>query len=224
MPFNAIISYDGTTNDDDAIALGSVLNGVGAKPILAYVHHDAGRGAHSPIEDPDAQARLDRGTEHFGATTETRIVHNASTSDGLKELAATEDAELVVFGSAYRTPIGRVVPQQTTEIMLDNGPVAVAIAPAGYRARPIRTIGLLASLDNSAAIDTAHSLARAFGANVVDDLVNVDLLVVGSRPETEASKVLLSARAENAIIDTTAPVLVVRRGVALSFTQPAFAA
>ena len=47
--------------------------------------------------------------------------------------------------------------------------------------------------------------------------------VVGSRPEAPAGRVLVSPAADYAIELATSPVLVVRRGVPLSFGAPAFA-
>ena len=39
MSAEAIISYDGTENDDDALALGKMLARGGLTPALAYVRH-----------------------------------------------------------------------------------------------------------------------------------------------------------------------------------------
>jgi nucleotide-binding universal stress UspA family protein len=149
---------------------------------------------------------------------------HASTSEGLRELARREEADLIVFGSDYRTPAGRVAPQQSTQKLLDGGSTAIAIAPAGYEERPIRTIGLLAGLDDEAAIDTAHALANHFAAIVTDTNYGVDLLIVGSRPEATTGHTLLSAQAENAIIGTAAPVLVIARGVAVDFQSELYIA
>jgi nucleotide-binding universal stress UspA family protein len=133
----------------------------------------------------------------------------------------------VVFGSDYRTAAGHVAPQRSTQRLLDGGPAAVAIAPAAYRAsreHSLRSIGLLATLDDAAAIDTAHGLAKHFEARVTDQAHGVDLLIVGSRPEAPEGRVLVSARAENAIEEATSPVLVVPRGAALRFGSPLYVA
>lgn len=215
MSLTTIVSYDGTPNDADALTLAGVLGEAGARLILAYVRHDAA------ADDAEfAQEMLDRGAAALSdSVVETRVVVHASTSEGLKELALAEEAQLIVFGSDYRTPAGRVAPQQSTQKLLDGGPTAIAIAPAGYELRPIRTIGLLAGLDDEAAIDTAHAIANHFAAVVTDKSYGVDLLIVGSRPEAHEGRTLLSAHAENAIVGTVAPVLVVARGLAVDF-QP----
>jgi len=214
MSLTTIVSYDGTPNDEDALTLASVLGQAGAKLILAYVRHDAADSR----DQAQAQEMLARGVAQLAdAPVETRVVVNGSTSEGLKELAKAEDAELIVFGSDYRTPTGRIAPQQSTQKLLQGGLTAIAIAPAGYQERKIRTIGLLAGLDDAAAIDTAHAFANHFAATVIDKNYGVDLLIVGSRPEAQTGQTMLSAHAENALIGTTAPVLVVGRGVAVDF-------
>ena len=114
--------------------------------------------------------------------TERRVVVHASTSEGLKALAQRESADLIVFGSEYRTPAGRVSPQKSTQSLLEGGPAAIAIAPSSYQGDKIHTIGLLAGLDDHAAIDTAHHLATHFEAVVTDSTHGVGLLIVGSRP------------------------------------------
>lgn len=220
MSLTTIVSYDGTPNDEDALTLASVLGEAGAKLILAYVRHDE----HGPDVDQVRELLLRGAATLEGAYVDTRVVVNGSTGEGLKELACAEGAQLIVFGSDYRTPAGRVAPQMSTQKLLEGGPAAIAIAPAGYNERPIRTIGLLAGLDDAAAIDTAHAMANHFGATVTDKNYGVDLLIVGSRPEAHEGQTLLSAHAENAIVGTTAPVLVVGRGVAVDFQSELYIA
>jgi nucleotide-binding universal stress UspA family protein len=213
MSLTTIVSYDGTAGDRDALGLARVFGELGASTILAYV-------SHANADRDTAQARLEAGAgELTGAST--RVVVNASTSEGLKALAAAENADLFVFGSEYRTPAGRVGFQKTTQQLLENGRTAIAIAPAGYTYRGIKHIGLIAGLDDHAAIDTAHAIATHFGATVTDKVHGVDLLIVGSRPEAAEGKVLLAARNEITIEEEArTPVLVTARGVALDFRTP----
>jgi nucleotide-binding universal stress UspA family protein len=108
----------------------------------------------------------------------------------------------------------------SAEALLERGPAALAIAPAGYRARrelELETIGVLAGSADEAAIETAFSLAERVGASVVDRDRAVDLLVVGSRSEAPAGRVTISSRSQNGIEEATCPVLVVARGTALRF-------
>jgi nucleotide-binding universal stress UspA family protein len=222
MDPTAIVSYDDTLNDHAALALGRVLRDAGADLILAYVRHATNAvPAREQLEERDADALLERGARWLGdLDVDRRVVVHASTGEGLKALARQAEADLIIFGSDYRTAHGHVAPQSSTDKLLDGGRTAIAIAPAGFTAGPeheIRTIGLLAGLDDHAAIDTAHSLATRFDAEVTDRASGIDLLIVGSRPEAQEGQVLISSRAHHAIEAATAPVLVVARGVALNF-------
>lgn len=228
MSPTAIVSYDDTLNDHDALALARVFGAAGANLVLAYVRHTTlEQRTREELEEHEAESLLERGARWLGdLEVERRVIVHASTGQGLRALAEQDGAELIVFGSDYRTPAGHVSPQSSTQKLLEGGPCAVAIAPANYRAartHEIRRIGLLAGLDDHAAIDTAHSLAVHSGAEVTDHTAGADLLIVGSRPEAPAGRVMISARAENALEEATAPVLVVPRGVALSFRAPLYA-
>ena len=148
------------------------------------------------------------------------VVVNAGTSVGLTELAERENADIIVFGSEYRTAPGTVKPGIPAHKLLLGGPAAIAIAPAGLRSNPsvsINTIGVLDEGD-AAARETANSLAAMLGATTAEHGSGpVDLLVVGSRPESPAGKVTLSAASDYAVETASYPVLVVPREAALSF-------
>jgi nucleotide-binding universal stress UspA family protein len=217
MTTKAIISYDGTSGDRDALALGAVLAQAGAQLVLAYVRH-----TREEFQAVAAQALLERGARWLeDPGVARRVVLSASTPEGLRWLAEQEDAAVVVFGSDYRTPAGHVSPQHSARALLDGGVPAVAIAPAGYaQLEPrIRTVALLAAPDDAAALRTARELARHFEARLVGDAACVDLLVIGSRPEAHLGTVVLSASSERAIEDALCPVLVVPRGVPLRFSE-----
>jgi len=217
MPLKIIVSYDDTDNDRDALALGRLLAYSGAELSLAYVRHSQG-GA---LEQQEAEELLARGAESVGAPEMPRhVVVNAGTSVGLAELAESEGADAIVFGSEYRTAPGTVKPGIPAHKLLLGGPAAIAIAPAGLRSNPaigINTIGLIDEGDE-AARQTAASLAAALGASVGEHGRGpVDFLVVGSRPESPQGKVTLSAASDYVVETATSPILVVPRGVGLSF-------
>ena len=226
MAIKAIVSYDDTSNDHDALMLGRVLAQAGAELTLAYVRHTTqSERRREELEEHEAEALLERGAHALdGLEVERRVIVSGSTPEGLRWLAEQEDADIVVFGSDYRTPAGHVSPQHSSVRLLDGGPAAVAIAPAGYRsAEPhVHMVGLLASPGDDAALETARDLADALHGVVTRDERHVDLLVVGSRPEAPEGRVMVSAQYERSIEDSTAPVLVVARGVPLGF--PALAA
>jgi nucleotide-binding universal stress UspA family protein len=220
----AIISYDDTVNDLDALALGRLLASAGTELILAYVRH-------STHPDPDrewaeaahGEALLERGGEWLDDPfLERRVVVSPSTSQGLCSLATQENAEIVVFGSDYRTAAGHISPQKSAQWLLECGSAAVAIAPACYRTRlieGIHSIGVRADPGDDAAIATARELAESFESRLTPDERHVDLLVVGSRSEAPPGRVMLSARAQHEVENATCPVLIVPRGVTITFPQ-----
>jgi len=222
MSPRAIISYDDTPGDHDALMLGRILADAGADLTLAYVRHCThGDCSQEEREEHDAERLLERGAEWFsGLHIDTRVVVSPSTPEGLRRMAEQEHADIVVFGSDYRTAPGHVVPQHSTQALLDGGTTAVAIAPSGYHdewAPRIRRIGLLAIPGDDSTIDTARSLADSFGATLTRDEHQVDLLVVGSRREAPVGRVLISAQAQNEVENATCPVLVVPRGISIDF-------
>ncbi len=219
MALKIIVSYDDTDNDRDALALGRLLAYSGAELSLAYVRHSQG-GA---LEEREAEELLARGAESVGAPDMPRnVVVNAGTSVGLTELAERENADVIVFGSEYRTAPGTVKPGIPAHKLLLGGPAALAVAPAGLRSNPSLSVNTVGVIDEGdpAARETAESLAAALGASVAEHGSGpLDLLVVGSRPESPAGKVTLSAASDYAVETATCPVLVVPRGSAVSFAQ-----
>jgi len=218
MATRIIVSYDDTDNDRDALALGRLLAFSGAELSLAYVRHSQG-GA---LEQREAEELLARGAASVGAPEMARhVVVNPGTSVGLAELAERENADVIVFGSEYRTAPGTVKPGISAHKLLLGGPAAIAVAPAGLHDKPsvsVNTIGVIDEGDPTARA-TAEDLAAALGASVVEHGggQHVDLLVVGSRPESPAGKVTLSAASDYVVETATYPVLVVPRGTTISF-------
>jgi hypothetical protein len=170
---NVIISYDGTANDDDALALGKMLAGAGFTLALAYVRHSREFDARrEELAQHDADRRLERGAAALGDAAMARhVIIAASTGAGLGQLAEGEGASVVVFGSDYRTTPGHVEPGTSAQHLLDGGSVAVAIAAAGLRTQlssAIRSIAVpLAGPTNDVARETASALARSSGRRFV---------------------------------------------------------
>jgi nucleotide-binding universal stress UspA family protein len=221
-----IVSYDDTDNDRDALALGRLLAVSGAELSLAYVRHQvADERDREALEQKQAEELLAHGAGAIGAPdTPRHVVVHASTGEGLAELAASEHADVVVFGSEYRTAPGSVIPGTSAKRLIDDGAVAVAIAPADLRSRAsvrVAKIGVLSEGDD-AADETARSLAGALGATVVEPGSGpVDLMVLGSREGAPAGRLQLSASAEYAIETTNSPVLAVPRSAPVAFAAPA---
>jgi nucleotide-binding universal stress UspA family protein len=222
MATRAIISYDDTQNDHDALMLGRVFVEAGSRLTLAYVRHATqGRPDREQLAHHEADTLLERGALWLeDPDVERRVVMSPSTAEGLGWLAVQVQADVIVFGSDYRTRHGHVAIGRSAQTLLENGSAALALAPANYAAadaREIETIGVLPGSADEAAIETAFSLAGSLGAKVADRDRGVDLLVVGSRREAREGRVMITSAAHNAIEEANSPVLVVARGVPLNF-------
>lgn len=225
MALKIIVSYDDTDNDRDALALGRLLAFSGGELALAYVRHSFGES----LEQQQAEELLARGAASVGTPDMPKhVVVNPATSVGLTELAEKENADVIVFGSEYRTAAGLVKPGISAHKLLLGGPSAIAVAPAGLHTNPavsVNTVGVIDEGDPTAR-QTADSLAAALGASVAEHGAGpIDFLVVGARPEAPQGRVVLSAASDYAVEAATYPVMVLPRGVALDFSaSPAPAA
>ncbi len=216
-----IVSYDGTANEDDAIALGRIFASAGAEVSLGYVRH-----TDEAVSDEEAQTVvLDRAAALFAGTfASSHVVTNRSTPEGLSALAEQIGAQAIVFCSDSHTAPGHVTIGNSAQQLLEGGPVAVAIAPVGLAQRGEsvqRVVSVGEPGGDSSAQATAEALAGALGAQVVpvaDE--QADLLVIDSRKEAALGRVSISASASHLIEIATCPVLVTPRGVALSFGRP----
>ena len=218
MSTDVIISYDGTANDDDALALGKLLAPNSTTVALAYIRH-------SPEFDPqreelaraDAERRLEQGAARLGKPDLPRhVVFSASTGAGLEDLASSEGASLVVFGSDYRTPPGHAEPTTSAQRLLEVGGIGIAVAAAGLRAKPnasIDSIAVPAVVEDESAKRTAEALAQKLGAKVrAAEAADADLIVVGSQPGAPAGRVVLSGSARTMLDASRGSVLVVPSG------------
>jgi hypothetical protein len=216
-----IVSYDGTTHDDDALALGRQLTAAGVELSLAYVRHTREYDPRrEEIGEYDAARRLEQGAVWLQDPDVARhVVIDPSTSAGLARLAADVDAQLVLFGSDYRTPPGHVEPGSSAQGMLEGGAVAVGVAQAGLRTHatdPIRTI-LVSGDGGGAAQRTAEALAAALGAEIVAGGSEADLILVDSQPNAPEGKVALGGATRARLDSARGSVIVLPRGIALSF-------
>jgi hypothetical protein len=221
MSADIIVSYDGTANDEDALALANLLVRTGASLALAYVRHarlwDPRR---EQIAQHDAERLLERGAVGLEDPDVARhVVIDPSTPAGLEELARQEGAVMVVFGSEYRTSPGRAEPGTSAQHLLEGGTVAVAVAAAGLRVDPragLRAIALASEAEDPAAEQTAKSLADRLGAAIVPAGTAADLFVVGSQPGGPHGRIHLGGAARAALNAVRGSVLVLPYGVALA--------
>jgi hypothetical protein len=217
MSTDLIVSYDGTANDDDALALGKMLAQTGASMALAYVRHSREFDPRrEELAQHDAERRLAQGATWLGrADTPQHVVISASTRDGLEQLAGGEQASVIVFGSDYRTPPGHAEPGTTAQHLLEGGPVAVAVAAAGLRTNgdtAIKSIAVSAEDADGSAHETARALAARLGATLVSPEEGADLTVVGSQATAPAGTVALSGTTRGLLNSLSGSVLVVPHG------------
>ncbi len=223
MTADLIISYDGTPNDDDALALGRLLAKAGSSVALAYVRHakefDPKR---EELAQYDAEQRLERGAALIGIPVTKHVAVGAATGDVLAELAEQQGASIVVFGSDYRTPPGRAEPGTSAQRLLEGGPVAIAVAAAGVRANQdgaIRSIAVpFAGPINDDARATAASLAAKLGAEVVDaGHAALDLIVVGSQAGATKGRIVVAGEVRNELNSARSSVLVLPSETRIEF-------
>jgi nucleotide-binding universal stress UspA family protein len=221
MPAKIIVSYDGTANENDAVALGSLLARAGAEASLAYVRHSSEPdSSRETLVQRDAKAMLERGAELLGAPAAgLHVVTDPSTPEGLGALAEQLGAEAIVFCSDSHTAKGHVTIGNSAQRLLEGGPVAIAIAPAGLaqgdavKGAAARIVAVGEAGGEGGAQRTAEALAAALGGEVVpvaDE--TTDLLVIDSRADAEPGRISLSSSAAHLIEIATCSVLVVPRG------------
>lgn len=218
MSSELIVSYDGTPNDDDALALGKLLAQTGAGLALAYIRHsrefDPQREA---LAQHDAERRLEQGAAWLGdASIPKHVVFSGSTGEGLEQLAEAEEASMIVFGSDYRTPPGHAEPGTSAQRLLEGGTVAIAVAAAGLRSLGDARIGSIAVASpdgDSAAAGTAETLAGRLGAEIVEiGAPNADLIVVGSQPGAPSGRITVGGATRTLLNTTRGSVVVVPAG------------
>ncbi|HUK96612.1 MAG TPA: universal stress protein [Gaiellaceae bacterium] len=223
MGTKVIVSYDGTGSDRDALSFGRLLAGAGASLELAYVRHAAeAESTRERLAESEARALLAAGAEEAGdPDLPTHIVLSGSTPAGLRDLAVRTEADMIVFGSEYRTARGHIDPQASARRLLDGGPIALGLATAGLHDATdftVRSIGAIGEDGDPCVLETAEALASKLGAEVASRAsADVDLIVVGSKPGTVNGRVRISAAAEYLIELARCPVVVLPRGVALGF-------
>jgi nucleotide-binding universal stress UspA family protein len=221
MPL-VIVSYDGTREDRDALALGHLFAKTGAELSVAYVRHAAEQDLEREAQEQREAERLlaVAASELDGASIGQHVILNPSTAEGLAALATELGADVIAFGSSYGTPSGRVQLPHTAEALLEYGlACSLALAPAGLGSEAsehgVRTIAVHNEDRDDAARAIVDSLARALGAAVSDG--QADLLVVTSRSDAPSGQLLLSGAALEELQDATCPVLALARGASLSF-------
>src|SRR5271165_6118381 len=97
MSTKIIVSYDGTANENDAIALGRILARAGAEVSVAYVRHSVEPDySGETLAQNEAEAVLERAATQLGNPGAAKhVVTDRSTPEGLRALAEAEGADVI---------------------------------------------------------------------------------------------------------------------------------
>lgn len=175
-----LLGYDGRDSSRDALALAVLLaEAVGAELIIGVVNpamRPSGRfhrreEALSAWSDPlFAQATAALDTLGYDGHPQHRAIGGLAPADGLRALAASEGAALVVIGSTHRSPPGTVMPGTTADALIAGSDQAFAVAPRDYAvgSHGLRLIGI--AYDGSADAKRAAAVAQALATIVVAPL------------------------------------------------------
>ena len=225
MSLTALVSYDDTPSDHDALMLARILGSAGARPLLVYVRHTRPR-TRAPVRSlrsmrpARCSSAAPAGSAGGRCPRRLGIVLSASTAEGLRRMA--EGGVLRSHHLRLRAP-HRARPHRAAALDADSSSTA-ARRPWRSRRPVTAQTGTLHHDDRGAgprrrraAIATARRLAERLNADLVDHGRGLDLLVIGSQEEAPVGQVMVSARARNEIESATAPVLVIARGVPLRF-------
>lgn len=145
----------------DALSLAKELTSTDGKLLLLYVLPP------DPGGDPEAQAaERRRAVERLASLgveaevdAEPLCVEGRSVAGALHE-AVRARGDLLVIGASRRDEFEQVVAGNHTREVLANSPSPVAVAPAGYAAKPSRLTKIGVAYDGSAESEQALAVAR----------------------------------------------------------------
>jgi nucleotide-binding universal stress UspA family protein len=172
---HVVVGIDEDPGSRDALALARTLLDKDGRFTLAHVHRgDSRMRTVSPELAAAERSRARRLLETVRAQEgeDARLVWTGASSvgRGLHEIAEHDDADLLVVGSSEHSLFGHATLSAHTRDALNGAPCAVALAPAGYRERPvvIREIGVGydGSPESEHAVVVARRLADELGAKV----------------------------------------------------------
>lgn len=171
-----IVGDDGLEGGRDAAALARALR-PGAEVVLASAYPwDATPSrfvqlGYGTLLREDTEEALARRRDEAGLP-DARIVAvgDSSPARALHRLAATEDADLIVVGSAHHGSLGRLLAGDVGRGVLHGAPCAVLVAPRGYAQRAATPASIGVAYDGSAqarhALEVGAALAADLGATL----------------------------------------------------------
>jgi nucleotide-binding universal stress UspA family protein len=223
-----VVAYDGTPHADDGLALAHTLGELlGAPLALAHVYRadPHNRSPSAIVRGRDeflrrqSETLLSRAGDSLAAPATRHAIAGTTTASALRRLAEDEGAALIVFGSAHNGPVGRVHPGSAARRLLQSGRCAIAVAPDGFREREFSgplAVAIAEDDSHGSARRTAEALAAKTGGSAVEQSEGAQLLVVGSRSDAPAGRVMTNAASDQLVQAANAPVIVVAQGSALS--------
>jgi nucleotide-binding universal stress UspA family protein len=227
-----VVGFDGGRESRDALHLGSELAQILDADILLAcalgpdVEFDVWATTHfAKVFD---QAKRELPGRNFGV----RGLRDVSAPAGLADVAAEEQAALIVIGSTHRGSLGRVIPGGVGERLLARSPCPVAVAPHGFADHEHLGLGMVGvavdgSRESDVAVDLAGDLAALLDAKlrvitIVPAVASDDYLkrtVLHDRgEEIQASAMAAlpaSLEVESALEDGNPPAVLARHGVDL---------
>jgi nucleotide-binding universal stress UspA family protein len=178
-----VVGHDGSDSGDDAAVLGARLARATGESLLVVSVY--------PEENPIGVGRVDaewvaymrehaqeisgsaqRFLAERGVEAEFRVVGSGSAAHGLDDVAEETQASLIVVGSERHGARRRISPGSTGDRLLHGAICPVAVAPRGFRDRPvdapIKRIGVayLDTPEANEAVRVAGELAAEVGASV----------------------------------------------------------
>jgi nucleotide-binding universal stress UspA family protein len=182
-----VIGFDGSSESRDALHLGSAMgHAIDADLIVATASNprvDLGASEAEVFAGIFNRARQELPNREFAM----REIRDGGAVGGLKDLAASEQADFIVIGSTHRGQLGRVVPGSVGERLLSGAPCPVAVAPRGYANTDHFGLGLIgAAFDGSPESDIALQYAFAL-AKRLDSMLRIVTIVPAIEPDADST-------------------------------------
>ena len=155
----------------EAMAVVTVVPRQWTTPSLAKVDAEYVEYARQVGEQAEAQARDYLSETSVDVATSYRAVTGRSVSSALVDAVHELDGSTLVVGSSADGPENRIVTGSTADKLLHSAPVALAIAPRGYRSVAAHGISRLTcafsdSASSARMVGLAVDLAKQLGTTV----------------------------------------------------------
>jgi nucleotide-binding universal stress UspA family protein len=167
---NVVVGVKELEAGRDALCLARPLTSANGNLTLAHVQvvapkpaPDSG-AAGAAARHQDALERLTALRDESRLDAEVVCGEARDVQTGLHDITRAGDADLLVIGASREDEIYRDLVSDDARQLLDNPPCAVAVAPAGYSARPasLQTIGV--AYDRSPGSDRVLAVAKTLAA------------------------------------------------------------